>query len=282
MTENRRNACPLRRRHFLAGLGAICLTACAGTPQPTFSSRGAASPDPLSRFRLFADDGSEKWLQHLTPPKSPAGPNVLALSGGGEDGAFGAGALVGLTARGDRLDFDLVTGISTGALIAPFAFLGQAHDTALRQVFTQTSGKDIMRMRPLQAFVSDALYDTVPLADLIKKFTPPSLLRAVAHRHATGKSLLVVTSELNSARASVWDMGAIAEGGHYHLFRSILRASAALPGLFSPVNIRYSANGQSYTETHIDGGVHMQFLAIPSFAFTTPDQKLAGGHVYRP
>jgi predicted acylesterase/phospholipase RssA len=280
MTDCRQNAPLLARRKFLAGMGAMALTGCAGTPQPILSSRSAADPDPLARFRFFADDGSDKWLQHLTTPRLPAGPNVLALSGGGEDGAFGAGALVGLSARGDRPDFDLVTGVSTGALIAPFAFLGQAHDTALRQVFTETSAKDIMRLRPLKAVTSDALYDTAPLAELIEKYTPPSLLRAVAARHTAGKSLFVVTSELNSARASVWDMGAIAEAEQYDLFRSILRASAALPGLFSPVNLRYSAKGQTYTETHIDGGVHMQFLAIPSFAFTSPDQNLAGGHVY--
>ncbi|MDX2484549.1 MAG: patatin-like phospholipase family protein [Pseudodonghicola sp.] len=213
-------------------------------------------------------------------PQSSGGPNVLALSGGGEDGAFGAGALVGWSVRGDRPDFDMVTGVSTGALIAPFAFLGSDHDDDLRRIFTEHDASDIMRMRPLQAVFSDALYDTTPLVDLILEYTPPSLLRAIADRHAAGNSLFIVTSELESARASVWDMGAIAEAGYYDLFRSILRASAALPGLFPPVNLRYISNGQTYTETHIDGGVHMQFLAVPSFAFTTPNAKLEGGHIY--
>lgn len=274
----------LGRRSLLMGLGATALSACSSRVQIPLKTRVATDNDPLSRFRLFADDGPDEWLKHLHPPQSSSGssdgPNVLALSGGGEDGAFGAGALVGWSARGDRPDFDLVTGISTGALIAPFAFMGQDYDEVLTRVFTQSDASDIMRMRPFQAVFSDALYDTSPLAVLIEENTPPSFLRAIAQKHKAGNSLLVVTSELDSARASVWDMGAIAAAGQYDLFRSIMRASAALPGLFPPVNLRYSVNDKTYAETHVDGGVHMQFLAVPNFAFTTPDQKLQGGHIY--
>lgn len=271
------------RRAFLTGFAATTLSACGGgAPAPSMRPVPSGT-DPLSQFRLFADDGPDVWKKHMQSSQSsslPAGPNVLALSGGGEDGAFGAGALVGWSQRGDRPDFDLVTGISTGALIAPFAFMGQEYDEALTRVFTQTDVGDIMRMRPFQAVFSNALYDTTPLAALIAVNTPPSFLRAVAARHAAGNRLLVVTSELDSARASVWNMGAIAHAGHYDLFRGIMRASAALPGLFPPVSLSYVAEGKTYTETHIDGGVQMQFLAVPNFAFTTPDQKLEGGHVY--
>ena len=271
------------RRHLLIGMGATALSACTRRIEASAPAPVTAANDPLSRFRFFADDGPEEWLKHLHPRQSSwsaTGPCVLALSGGGEDGAFGAGALVGWTARGDRPDFDLVTGISTGALIALFAFMGQDYDDVLTQVFTQMDASDIMRLRPFQAVFSDALYDTTPLAELIAEFTPPAFLQAVAKRYAAGNDLLVVTSELNSARASVWDMGAIAQAGQYNLFRSIMRASAALPGLFPPVNLSFESNGKTYSETHIDGGVHMQFLAVPSFAFTTPDQKLEGGHIY--
>ncbi|TDE36589.1 patatin-like phospholipase family protein [Antarcticimicrobium sediminis] len=280
MTERDKTSGSLGRRHFLLGLGASTLMACTGGAPSSSLLSATPKTDPLSRFRLFADDPSEKWQQHLGRPQSSGGPNVLALSGGGEDGAFGAGALVGWSVRGDRPDFDLVTGVSTGALIAPFAFLGPDHDDDLRRIFTEHDASDIMRMRPLQAVFSDALYDTTPLVELILDYTPPSFLRAIADRHAAGNSLFIVTSELESARASVWDMGAIAEAGYYDLFRSILRASAALPGLFPPVNLRYVSNGQTYTETHIDGGVHMQFLAVPSFAFTTPNEKLEGGRIF--
>ena len=271
------------RRHLLIGLGATAVSACTSRIETSAPAPVTTANDPLSRFRFFADDGPEEWLKHLHPRQSSwsaTGPRVLALSGGGEDGAFGAGALVGWSARGDRPDFDLVTGISTGALIAPFAFMGQDYDDVLTQVFTQMDASDIMRLRPFQAVFSDALYDTTPLAELIAEFTPPAFLQAVAKRHAAGNNLLVVTSELDSARASVWDMGAIAQAGQYDLFRSIMRASAALPGLFPPVNLSFTSGGQTYSETHIDGGVHMQFLAVPSFAFTTPDQKLEGGHIY--
>lgn len=268
------------RRQVLLGLGATALAACTSNTQTPIAPRINSDADPLSKFRLFANDGNEKWLQHLSEPTGSAGPTVLALSGGGEDGAFGAGALVGWSASGKRPEFDMVTGISTGALIAPFAFLGQDYDSSLREVFTQTDASDIMRFRPDQVVLGDSLYDTEPLARLILKHTPPVFLKAVAERHADGNRLFVVTSELDSARASVWDMGAISVAGEYDLFRSVMRASSALPGLFSPVNLRYRLDGKSYTETHIDGGVHMQFLAVPNFAFTTPDKKLAGGHIY--
>lgn len=127
----------LGRRQLLMGLGATALSACTSRAQTPSVPRVETANDPLSQFRLFADDGSDKWLQHLRAPQSSGGPNVLALSGGGEDGVFGAAALVGWSASGKRPEFDLVTGISTGALIAPFAFLGQDHDDDLRRVFTE-------------------------------------------------------------------------------------------------------------------------------------------------
>lgn len=273
----------VRRRQVLLGLGASTLAACAGNGAPSDTPRFAGPKDPLAQFRIYADGTPEDWMAHMHAPQAgdaPGGPNVLALLGGGEDGAFGAGALAGWSARGDRPDFDLVTGISTGALIAPFAFMGSDYDSVLRSVFTESDASDVMRLRPFQAMFSDALYDTTPLARLIKQHTPPAFLRAVGARHAAGNSLLVVTSELETARASVWDMGAIAQAGHYNLFRGIMRASSALPGLFSPVDLRYQAGGETYTETHVDGGVHMQFLAVPDFAFTAPGEKLEGGHIY--
>ena len=280
MTTDISKAARLGRRAFLTAAGAAALSACTPTQQITLATRSAVDVDPLSRFRFFAEDGEAKWKAHLSDPKRAGGPNVLALSGGGEDGAFGAGALVGWTGQGTRPDFDLVTGVSTGALIAPFAFLGPQYDESLHQIFTQYDADDIMRIQPFQAVVSDALYDTAPLAKLIRQYTPPAMLEAVAARHAAGKRLFVVTSELETAKASVWDMGEIAQAGYYDLFRGIMRASAALPGLFSPVELRYTAQGATYSETHMDGGVHMQFLAIPDFAFTVPQTRLGGGHVY--
>jgi predicted acylesterase/phospholipase RssA len=270
----------LGRRRFLAGLAATGLTACAGTNGPTVSTQSIDVPDPLAAFRLLASAGPDIWAQHLPTATVADAPCTLAVSGGGEDGAFGAGALVGWSQTGTRPKFDIVTGVSTGALIAPFAFLGPEQDDMLRRIFTEYGANDIMKMRPLNAVFSDALYDTAPLADLIAHFTPPEVIDAVAVRHAAGARMFVVTSELDSARAHIWNMGAIAQAGRYDLFRGVMRASSALPGLFSPVDLQFEVGGARYAESHMDGGIHMQFLAIPEFALTQVHSKLGKGSVY--
>lgn len=271
---------PLGRRQVLLGLSAAALTACTNEPMTEVTTLAVTDVDPLAAFRIMADADPAAWFAHLNAPAGGQAPTVLAISAGGEDGAFGAGALTGWSATGNRPEFDLVTGISSGALIAPFAFVGPKYDGALKRIFTKHDADDIMRLRPMNAVFDGALYDTEPLADLIKDFTPVSFLKEVAARHAAGGRLLIVTSEVETARAYVWDMGAIAQAGEYDLFRQIMRASAALPGLFSPVDLHYKVSGKLYQETHIDGGVHMPFLAVPSFAFTISDQKLTGGHIY--
>ncbi|WP_138936211.1 patatin-like phospholipase family protein [Roseovarius arcticus] len=270
------------RRQILAALAALPVAACtSGVGQSgLIATQSSSAPDPLAAYRLFADAGAEVWARHRPPAMSSSELTVLAISGGGEDGAFGAGALAGWTASGERPEFDIVTGISTGALIAPFAFLGSEHDDALRRIFTEHDASDIMTLQPIQALFGDAVYDTVPLAGLIKQFTPPALIKAIAARHAAGGRLFVVTSELDSARASIWNMGLIAQSGNYDLFRAVLRASSALPGLFSPVQIGYVSGGVTYTETHLDGGVHMQFLAIPAFAFAAAKKPRPGGQLF--
>jgi predicted acylesterase/phospholipase RssA len=270
----------LGRRQVLTGIAASALSACTTQTKPIFVTRLETDVDPLANFRLLAGAEPSEWFKHLHPPQSANGPNVLALSGGGEDGAFGAGALVGWSKTGQKPKFDMVTGISIGALIAPFAFLGQDYDDALIQLFTEFDASNIMRLRPLQAVFGDSLYDTTPLAKLIEDFTPDAVLEEIANRHAAGGRLFIVTSEVDMARASIWNMGAIAQAKQYDLFRDVMRASAALPGLFPPVDLHYASGGKTYQETHYDGGVHMQVYAIPRFAFTSQDQKLAGGHVY--
>ena len=270
------------RRQFIAALAALPVAACTGRVDESglIATRSSSAPDPLAVYRLFADADAKGWARHLPPALSSSEPTVLAISGGGEDGAFGAGALSGWTASGNRPDFDIVTGISTGALLAPFAFLGSMHDDTLRRIFTEHDAGDIMTLRPMQALFGDAVYDTLPLAGLIKQFTPPAILKAIAARHAAGARLFVVTSELDSARASIWNMGLIAQSGNCDLFRAVLRASSALPGLFSPVQIGYVSGGATYTETHLDGGVHMQFLAIPAFAFAEAKRTRPGGRLF--
>jgi predicted patatin/cPLA2 family phospholipase len=182
----------------------------------------------------------------------------LVLSGGGENGAFGAGVLNGWTAAGNRPNFKLVTGISTGSLIAPFAFLGPEYDSQLKTVYTTITDNDIFKKKStLTAFWRQSLYDTEPLADLIAKNIDEKILAAVAREHEKGRRLLVGTTQLDAQRLVIWDMGAIAtsqDPGALDLFRKILLASASMPAIFPPVYITVTAGGTQYDEMHVDGG----------------------------
>jgi hypothetical protein len=185
----------------------------------------------------------------------------LALSGGGSDGAFGAGILCGWSDTETRPPFKLVTGISTGALIAPYAFLGQTYDSRLKSIYTTSSTKDIARISRRVPFRRDSLTDTSPLADLIAKDVNEAMLADIAAAHTRGQRLYIGTTNLDAQRFVVWNMGAIAASGHPtspDLFRNVMRASASIPGAFSPVYIDVVAGGQVYDEMHVDGGVITQ------------------------
>ncbi len=205
--------------------------------------------------------------------------NYLAISGGGDNGAFGAGVLVGWTEAGTRPDFKLVSGISTGALTAPFAFVGPRYDDALREVYTTIGEKDLLRRRSVIAAISnDALADTAPLRRVVARYVDEDLLRAVAEEHRKGKMLLVLTTNLDAQTGVIWNMGKIAASGHpqaLDLFRSVLIASAAIPGAFPPVMIDVEVDGQLYQEMHVDGGVTAQVFIYPT-AFSIREE--AGRH----
>ena len=192
---------------------------------------------------------------------------ALAVSGGGHNGAFGAGLLVGWSATGNRPTFKLVTGVSTGALIAPFAFLGPAYDKGLKSVFTEISAKDIFKKRGmLAALYNDAMADTQPLWRLVERHVNVEMLRSIAKEYQNGRLLIVATTNLDALRPVMWNMGAIAESGHpkaLNLFRSILVASAAIPGAFPPVMIEVEAGGQRFQEMHVDGGAMAQVFVYP-------------------
>ncbi|MDD2769330.1 MAG: patatin-like phospholipase family protein [Methylococcus sp.] len=193
--------------------------------------------------------------------------NFLALSGGGDDGAFGAGLLCGWTAAGNRPEFKMVTGISTGALIAPFAFLGPKYDEALRAVYTQTSPKDILQARGLTAALfDDALADNAPLGKLAEKFVTVDMLKEIAQEYAKGRLLLMATTNLDSRQAVIWNMTKIAASGKpeaMQVFHKIMLASAAIPGAFPPAMIDVEANGKRYQEMHVDGGAMAQVFVYP-------------------
>jgi predicted acylesterase/phospholipase RssA len=196
--------------------------------------------------------------------------HFLAVSGGSDDGAFGAGLLSGWTEAGNRPEFKLVTGISTGALTAPFAFLGPAWDPQLKAVYTEVGPADIFARRGwLNIPFSDSLVDTTPLYRLISRYADEAMLAAIAREYAKGRLLLIATTNLDVQRPMVWNIGAIAASGHdgaLDLFRRILLASASVPALFPPVMIEVEAEGRSYAEMHVDGGAAAQTFLYPPAA----------------
>jgi predicted acylesterase/phospholipase RssA len=195
----------------------------------------------------------------------PAG--FLAVSGGGDDGAFGAGLLVGWTEAGTRPQFKAVTGISTGALIAPFAFLGPEYDHVLRNVYTNVSADDIYKERSiLMVLFKDAMADTTPLWGLIRRYVDRRMLEAIASEHAKGRMLLIGTTDLDARRGVIWNMGKIAASEHpkaLELFQSIMIASASIPGAFPPVMIDVEMEGKRFQEMHVDGGAVAQVFLYP-------------------
>ena len=211
------------------------------------------------------------WLesQGHSGPLPPVA--ILAISGGGDNGAYGAGFLNGWTAAGTRPEFKLVTGISTGALIAPFAFLGPKYDYVLTRVYTETSQKDIFKKRGmLKGFFGDGMADTAPLARTIATYVNQQLLDEIAAERDKGRVLLVGTTNLDSLEPVIWNMTAIAASKDPRavpLFRSILLASASIPGAFPPVMIDVDVDGTRYQEMHGDGGTTAQvFMYPPSFS----------------
>ncbi len=204
--------------------------------------------------------------------------SFLALSGGGDDGAFGAGVLCGWTDRGDRPKFKMVTGISTGALIAPFAFLGSDYDHVLRHVYTEVTSDDIFRVKSLLTVLwRDSLADTEPLARMLERYVDEAMLAAVAAENQKGRRLIIGTTQLDAQRLVLWDMGAIAASGHREaikLFRKVMLASASIPGAFPPQYIKVEAGGKFYEEMHVDGGTTAQVILYETAL--DPEAMMAG------
>jgi predicted patatin/cPLA2 family phospholipase len=211
--------------------------------------------------------------------------NLLAISGGAEDGAFGAGLLVGWSDTGTRPVFDMVTGISSGALIAPFAFLGREHDDQLREIFTSYGRKDIFTYNVPSLLEGAALLDDTPLSHLIEKYVDDAFLTEIARERIRGRVLLIGTTNLDTQRPVLWDMGRIAMSNNRDavaLFRRILLASATLPGVFPPVRIHVRVGGQDYDELHVDGGVTRQVFIAPSVFSSVAHDQTPGRPAIRP
>jgi predicted acylesterase/phospholipase RssA len=248
------------------------------TPLPAELIRGAAIPG-IPGARYWGDASPElavRALEAYTDAELAAmfegiygKPHAyLAISGGGANGAYAAGFLVGWTAAGTRPEFTMVTGVSTGALIAPFAFLGADYDDELEELYTTMSTKDIAVMKGfLKGFFSDAMADTTPLRALIETYVSDDVIESIAVQHRRGRRLWIGTANLDVGRPVIWDLGAIAASGHpgrSRLIHDVLQASAAIPVAFPPVLIPVEAGGQMYDEMHVDGGTAQQVFVYPA------------------
>lgn len=204
----------------------------------------------------------------------------LAISGGGANGAFGAGLLCAWTEMGTRPAFKVVTGISTGALTAPFVFAGPEWDGVLREVYTRTTTKDIMKERGLiGGMTSDAMADTAPMWRLVSRHVNERLLEAIAEEHRKGRVLIIGTTNLDARRAVLWNIGEIAASGGpeaLELVRKILFASAAIPGAFPPVMFDVEVDGKSFQELHVDGGAITQVFLYPPTMRLRQEAEAAG------
>lgn len=269
-----------RRGLSRLGLALPLLLAAAGCaswpdrPAVPAAAQQVAQVDGFRDVRHWADAGMADWgdwrAQWFADRRATglgAGPKVLAISSGSDKGAFSAGYLAGWTATGRRPKFDLVTGVSTGALEAPFAFLGPAYDAELKALYTGITSRDIYRARTVSGlFGGPAFADTRPLRSLIEQRLSEGLIDRIAAEHRQGRRLLVMTTNLDAARGVVWDMGAIAASGspqRYALFRRVILASASIPGIFPPVLIGVDADGRHFSEMHVDGGTTSSLFALP-------------------
>ena len=243
----------------------------------------------LSSFVKVVIEDNARERSALLQAGLPADPlppiNFLSISGGGDNGAFAAGVLVGWTASGTRPEFKVVTGISAGALIAPFAFLGPDYDEVIRKVATSLHPGDIFRVRNrLTGLLSDGMASSAPLRQLVARYVTPELLAKVAREHAKGRALQIATTDLDAGRQVTWDMGAIAARGTpeaLDLFRNIMIASMSIPGAVSPVFIDVNVGSNHYQEMHVDGGVITQLFAYPSHALAELE-KATGAPLNRP
>lgn len=281
------------RPRIVSALWLMLLAACTTAPRldtPPASPRGA---NPVGFETSIRTETNDFDFYKENAPKTANAivrtadrtVDMLALSGGGAGGAFGAGVLVGLTNAGTRPRFEIVTGVSTGALIAPFAFLGPEWDAKLTEAYRGAATDNLMQSRGLGVLFDTSVFDGRPLRQLVERFVTDELIFAVAREAASGRVLLVATTNLDREETVIWDMGAIARRGGKEarkLFQDVLVASASVPGVFPPVMIDVEKDGTRYQEMHVDGGASTPFFVAPDAVLTmdTASLNMRGANVY--
>jgi hypothetical protein len=283
---SRRNRVPparfVARRSIVLAilLPVFFLSACSFIPRDSFSAReqSVATIPGIPKARFWVD-GTDAELREFLKGSALSSAievtgsfDVLAISGGAYDGAYGAGVINGWTAAGTRPKFAIVTGVSAGALIAPLAFLGPDYDAEIAEAFSGGVAQVLGDLGGVFALLGPPDLRRNSLVDLVDKFLTPKLIAAIAKEHARGRRLFIVTTNLDAQRGTVWDMGAIAASGRpdaQELFRDVLVASASIPGVFRPTYIEVEANGHRFREMHVDGGATTQVFILPDVVLAT-------------
>lgn len=271
-------------RHLLARFPALALL--AGLLACSTPERANPLPEELTeRAEIPGIPGARSWGDSV-PPNYEAwfrrseeellaehsavygrDHHYLSISGGGPNGAFGAGLLCGWTEEGSRPEFSMVTGISTGALIAPFAFLGSEYDGSLEEIYTTFATKDLVKEKGLLDIAfGDSAVDSAPMLEKVRQYYDQELLDEIARETRRGRVLLIGTTQLDAQRPVIWNIGHIAESGapnRLEIFQKVIMASAAIPGLFPPVYFDVEVDGERFDELHVDGGVTSQLFLYP-------------------
>ncbi len=263
-------------------VSSLAVGGCASTKERipyTLAEAEAADVPGMSGVRFYADAPAfvfDRFRQEVFAAAQARHEPVtlMALSSGGSDGAFGAGFLKGLSESHQRPQPTIVTGISTGALMSPFAFLGPQYDATLQDLYTSGFASALVEdASVLNGLIGNALVDSDKLGRFIARYIDQGVLDAVAAEHRKGRRLLVVTTNIDQQRSVVWNMGAIAASrapGSLALFRQVLAASASVPALFPPRLIEVESGGHAFQEMHVDGAAIRQ-------VYIAPDSIIYGG-----
>jgi hypothetical protein len=245
----------------------LALGACTSLPRTPYTAADASNSRVLDieGLRRYTDEPVTKFS--FEKDTSTATKSYLALSGGGADGAYGVGVLNGWSAAGTRPAFSVVSGVSTGGLIAPFAFLGSQYDDTLRELYTSGIAESLLSDPSImRVLFSSGLFGNTRLRELVARYVGPEIMAQVARENAKGRRLLVVTTDLDTQRTAIWDMGKIAAVGTpeaLKLFRDVMAASASIPLVFPPIMIEAEGQGHKFQEMHVDGGVTAPVLTLP-------------------